>query len=162
LAGRTGLEPATSDVTRPAFSFSIPSHDPVGNRLSSVSAPIWTYNAQNQLLSQNGAIYTYDADGNLAQKVDFSGTWTYTWNADNQLTAVARNGTLSASFLYDPLVVSVSGKRVIGGTELCRLQGTSLLPFPAAARSPRRRFRTAHRTRSCTTSRTRAAAPARA
>jgi hypothetical protein len=30
----------------------------------------------------------------------------------------------------------------------------SLLPFPAAARSPRRRFRTAHRTRSCTRSRT--------
>jgi RHS repeat-associated protein len=87
-------------------------YDPVGNRLSSLSAPLWTYNAQNQLVSQNGAIYTYDANGNLAQRVDASGTWSYTWNAANQLTAVSRNGTLSASFLYDPL-----GRRVNkGGT----------------------------------------------
>jgi RHS repeat-associated protein len=88
------------------------SYDSVGNRLSSLSAPLWTYNEQNQLLSQNGAVYTYDANGNLAQKVDPSGTWTYTWNAENQLTAVSRNGTLAASFLYDAV-----GRRVNkGGT----------------------------------------------
>jgi rhomboid family GlyGly-CTERM serine protease len=62
----------------------------------------------------------------------------------------------SLGFVPVPLAHAVGGLAgMLGGL-------SSLLPFPAAARSPLRRFRTAHRSRSCTRSRTRAAAPARA
>jgi RHS repeat-associated protein len=83
------------------------SYDGVGNRLASASAPVWTYNTQNQLVSQGVTAYTYDANGNLAQKVEPGVTWAYTWNAANQLTSVTRNGIVSPVFLYDPL-----GRRV--------------------------------------------------
>jgi RHS repeat-associated protein len=94
-------------------------YDPVGNRLSSLSAPTWTYNARNELLSQGGTTYTYDANGNLSQKVEPGATWSYTWNAENQLTAVTKNGVVSPVFLYDP-----RGRRVKKGSTANPVQYT--------------------------------------
>jgi len=51
----------------------------------------------------SGATYTYDANGNLSQKVEGADTWVYTWNALNQLTAVSKNGASQATYKYDPL-----------------------------------------------------------
>jgi len=58
-------------------------------------------------VSGSGATYTYDANGNLSQKVEGGDTWVYTWNAENQLTKVEKNAAEMASFKYDPL-----GRRV--------------------------------------------------
>jgi RHS repeat-associated protein len=58
-------------------------------------------------LSGTGATYTYDANGNLAQKVDSGVTTTYTWDAQNRLTQVQNGGNAVATFAYDP-----SGRRV--------------------------------------------------
>jgi RHS repeat-associated protein len=60
----------------------------------------------------DGATYTYDANGNLVQKVEGVDTWTYEWNAENRLTRVTKNSTEQARFGYDPLgrrVEKVSG-----------------------------------------------------
>jgi RHS repeat-associated protein len=54
-----------------------------------------------------GAIYTYDSNGNLATKAEGTDSWTYSWNAENQLTRVEKNGAEVARFAYDPL-----GRRV--------------------------------------------------
>ena len=42
-----------------------------------------------------------DPNGNLAQKTDSTGTWTYTWNAENQLVRVTKDGAEVAAFAYD-------------------------------------------------------------
>jgi RHS repeat-associated protein len=50
-----------------------------------------------------GASYTYDANGNLTGKSDNGSTWVYTWNAENQLVKVAKDGSEIARYAYDPL-----------------------------------------------------------
>ncbi len=45
---------------------------------------------------------SYDANGNLVAKTEGADSWTYSWNALNQLTAVAKNGTNQATYSYDP------------------------------------------------------------
>jgi RHS repeat-associated protein len=58
----------------------------------------WTVNVPADAVS-----YAYDSNGNLTQKVDGSTTWTYEWNAENQLTRVLSNGSEVARYKYDPL-----------------------------------------------------------
>ena len=62
----------------------------------------------------DSATYAYDSNGNLAQKVEGSTTWTYEWNAENQLTRVLNNGSEVARYKYDP--VGRRGEKVIGAT----------------------------------------------
>ena len=54
-----------------------------------------TFNAANEMTSFNGTPQTYDANGNLAN----DGTNTYSWDAQNHLTAIV--GPNTASFAYD-------------------------------------------------------------
>jgi RHS repeat-associated protein len=54
-----------------------------------------TYNAANHQITFAGQTLTYDLNGNLTS----DGTNTYTWNARNQLVAVA--GPVAATFGYD-------------------------------------------------------------
>jgi RHS repeat-associated protein len=48
-----------------------------------------------------------DSNGNLTTKTEGSDNWVYTWNAENQLTKVDKNGVEVARFGYDP-----QGRRV--------------------------------------------------
>jgi YD repeat-containing protein len=54
-----------------------------------------------------GTTYTYDSNGNLTQRTQGTDTWTYSWNAENQLTKVEKNGAEVARFAYDAV-----GRRV--------------------------------------------------
>jgi RHS repeat-associated protein len=58
-------------------------------------------------VSGSGVSYDYDASGNLIEKDDGTDTWTYEWNAENQLIEVLKNAVSVATFAYDPL-----GRRV--------------------------------------------------
>jgi len=53
------------------------------------------------------ATYTYDANGNLATKVEGGSTWAYEWNAENRLVRVLKDTVEVASFAYD-----AAGRRV--------------------------------------------------
>jgi len=76
-------------------------YDPVGNRLSALNDPSWTYDEQNQLLSRAGSTYMYDAAGNLQTKAEGSDNWAYEWDAENRLTRVTKNSAETARFAYD-------------------------------------------------------------
>lgn len=54
-----------------------------------------------------------DSNGNLTSKTEGSDAWTYTWNAENQLTKVEKNSVEQARFAYDPLGRRV--EKVAGG-----------------------------------------------
>lgn len=87
--------------------------------------------------SPRGLGYTYDPNGNLSTKTEGSDTWTYTWNAENQLTKVEKNGAEVTRFSYDPLGRRV--ERVVGGITagytydrddlLREVRGTSTLKY---------------------------------
>lgn len=91
-------------------------YDPAGNRLSTIRAngtatllpnPVQAaYDAANEQIRFGNPLpaspnLTYDANGNLTSLTDATGTTTYTWDAQNQLSALAGPSGLTASFIYD-------------------------------------------------------------
>jgi RHS repeat-associated protein len=84
------------------------SYDAVGNRLSSLNIPSYTYNSSNELASTSAATYAYDNNGNPLTKTDSTGTTNYTWDYENRLTSVTLPGSGgTVTFKYDPF-----GKRI--------------------------------------------------
>jgi YD repeat-containing protein len=66
---------------------------------------------------------SYDSNRNLTQKVEASTTWTYEWNAENQLTRVLSNGSEVTRYKYDPVgrrVEKVAGSVTTANGERCR------------------------------------------
>ena len=83
---------------------------PPGSNTVTIQAQDGSGNVATKNYSVNvtgsGATYTYDANGNLASKVEpnilgGTDTWTYTWNALNQLTGATKNAVGVASYQYD-------------------------------------------------------------
>ena len=62
------------------------------------------------MTSAGSAIFCYDANGNMTQKIDGS-TTNYTYDAENRMTAVS--GAAAATFVYDGDGNRVKG--VVGG-----------------------------------------------
>jgi RHS repeat-associated protein len=52
-------------------------------------------------------LFPIDSNGNLTAKTEGSDSWTYEWNARNELTRATKNSVEQARFSYDPL-----GRRV--------------------------------------------------
>jgi RHS repeat-associated protein len=97
FSGQTPVPSGTSNVV-------VAATDPSGNTRT---------NIYQVSASGAGASYTYDANGNLATKSEGSDSWTYEWNAENQLTRVTKNSAEMARFSYDPLRRRV--ERTVGG-----------------------------------------------
>ena len=82
------------------------SYDSVGNRLTDIQRRSYTYNNGNELLSQNGTSFTFDANGNIVSKTDNCGTTTYSYDSENRLVGI--NGftincsPFTANYKYDP------------------------------------------------------------
>ena len=89
---------ATLDLPAGANNVTIQAQDGSGN----VATKVYSVNVIGVPSS-----YTYDANGNLAAKTEGADSWTYTWNALNQLTAVTKNAVSQATYSYDPM-----GRRV--------------------------------------------------
>jgi RHS repeat-associated protein len=108
--GQAAVGAGTTDVA-------VTATDPAGNARTN------TYR-----VSQSGATasYTYDPNGNLTTKTEGSDTWTYSWNAENQLTKVEKNGVEQARVSYDPLGRRV--EKVAGGVATSyTYDGTNIL-----------------------------------
>jgi RHS repeat-associated protein len=112
IAGQTS-EPATVSVNgRPArmlpgntFETEVPAETAATGL--SVSAQDPSTNVRTtvyQVPALAGPVtYTHDPNGNLTQKIEDGHTWTYEWDAENQLLHVTKDGTEAARFRYDPL-----------------------------------------------------------
>ena len=97
--------------------------DPVGNRLSSLSVPSYSYNTSNEVTATgSSSSYTYDNNGNTLSKVDGSGTTTYTWDFENRLTSVHPPGQTTVTFKYDPF-----GRRIQKGGSVFVYEGSNLI-----------------------------------
>jgi RHS repeat-associated protein len=75
-------------------------------RATDVNGNVTTKNYEVDVAG-NGATYTYDPNGNLTSKTEGTDNWAYTWNAENQLVKVEKNGAEAARFAYD-----AGGRRV--------------------------------------------------
>jgi YD repeat-containing protein len=69
-----------------------------------------TLNKPHAVMSTGSAIFCYDANGNMTQKIDGSST-SYTYDAENRMVSVS--GAASATFVYDGDGNRVKG--VVGG-----------------------------------------------
>jgi RHS repeat-associated protein len=93
-----------TQVTQGATTTESYSYDSVGNRLSSLGVPSYSYNSSNELTSNSAASFTYDANGNMLTKSNASGATQYAWDFDNRLSSVTLPGSGGAvTFKYDPL-----------------------------------------------------------
>ncbi|MGC1119518.1 MAG: RHS repeat-associated core domain-containing protein, partial [Candidatus Methanofastidiosia archaeon] len=76
------------------------SYDPVGNRLSTNDLTC-AYNAMNELVSRSdGTTFTYDEMGSTLTRTK-DDTWSYTYDARNQLEEVQKNQTVVGHYGYD-------------------------------------------------------------
>lgn len=79
-------------------------YDAVGNRLTSLSIPSYTYNNSNELTATSSTTFTYDNNGNVLTETDGTGTTLYQWDFENRLISVTLPGSGgSVSFRYDPM-----------------------------------------------------------
>jgi RHS repeat-associated protein len=82
-------------------------------------------------------LFAIDSNGNLTQKVEGSDTWTYEWNANNELTRVTKNSVEQARFSYDPrgrrvekVASGVTTSYVYDGARILReVRGSSTLKY---------------------------------
>jgi RHS repeat-associated protein len=108
-------------------------YDPAGRRMAvygtygRTSLPTATtanavYDLANRLTSWNGATAVHDNNGNLTN----DGTFTYTYNARNQVTGVSQGQTTLGAFVYDGLGRRVS-RTVSGATTKPAYDGWNLV-----------------------------------
>jgi RHS repeat-associated protein len=90
-------------------------YDLAGNLLSDGES-IYTYDAQNRLLSETGAdgttTYTYDAAGNLLKKVSPDGSTEYAYTAQNKLESGKQADGQSSTYTYNALGVRIQNVQV--------------------------------------------------
>jgi RHS repeat-associated protein len=78
-------------------------YDSVGNRLSSLNVPSYSYNSSNELTSTPSLSFTYDNNGNTLSKTTSGATAQYTWDFENRLSsAILPVSSGTVTFKYDP------------------------------------------------------------
>jgi RHS repeat-associated protein len=104
-----------TQVTQGSSTTETYSYDPVGNRLSSLGMPTYSYNSSNELTSNSSGSYAYDANGNTLS--DASGRQ-YTWDFENRLTQAVVPGTNggTTTFKYDPFGRRIQKSGPLGTT----------------------------------------------
>ena len=101
---RLTSETITKGKTKTTYTYA---YDNVSNRtLKTVDGDetVYTYNALNQLVSEDGTTYEYDNAGNLVRVVGTGKTALYVYNADNKLvkaTVQQGNNVVVETYTYD-------------------------------------------------------------
>jgi RHS repeat-associated protein len=103
------------------------SYDGVGNRTASHLSASYGYQPFNKLTSTATATYIYDNNGNLTSKTDGSGTTTFTFNEENQLTQVALPSGLTVNYKYDGLGRRIQRTTTAGANERYVYDGADAL-----------------------------------
>lgn len=96
-----------TSATHPGQTTESYTYDPLGNRTASHYSTSYSYQSFNKVVTIGTNSYAYDSNGNLTQKIDSTGTWTYTWDYENRLKQVTRPDSTTITYKYDAL-----GRRV--------------------------------------------------
>jgi RHS repeat-associated protein len=91
-------------------------YDAVGNRTASHQSSSYSYQPFNRVVAIGSNTYTYDSNGNLMQKIDTNGTWTYAWDYENRLKQVTRPDSTTVSYKYDALGRRIQRSKSAGGS----------------------------------------------
>jgi RHS repeat-associated protein len=94
-----------TEATKPDTDAEAYTYDALGNRLTAASHDgLWSYNANNQLLSYADISYEYDDNGNMIRKlVNGVTAFHYIYDVEDRLVRVERgDGTTVAAYYYDP------------------------------------------------------------
>jgi RHS repeat-associated protein len=85
-------------------------YDSTGNR-TQLNSTTYTYNEMNELLSLldpgGNSTFTYDGHGNLITKDDGQNLWEYSYDCENRLLSVKKDGQVTEEYFYDG-----EGKRI--------------------------------------------------
>ncbi len=78
----------------------------MSNRLTDIQARGYTYNNGNELLSQNGTSFSYDANGNMVSKTGSIGATSYVYDSENRLVQINTQPVTGnpqlVTYKYDP------------------------------------------------------------
>ncbi|MBK8741425.1 MAG: RHS repeat protein [Betaproteobacteria bacterium] len=88
-------------------------YDSVGNRVQTARGGIpttFTYNSNDQILSDGTAAYAWDANGNLIRKTQGATVTQYVFDPENRLLSIVGN-SLSNQYAYD-----ADGNRILAAT----------------------------------------------
>ncbi|WP_068984833.1 hypothetical protein [Lysinibacillus xylanilyticus] len=86
------------------FDFLHRSVDDVGNLYETKEKTDRVYGAGSRLLETREAIFSYDEEGNLVQKVENNGgTWKYEYNGNGMMSKVIKPDNTEVTFKYDSL-----------------------------------------------------------
>jgi RHS repeat-associated protein len=85
-------------------------YDSTGNRIQ-LDSTTYTYNEMNELLSlsdpSGNSTFTYDIHGNLITKDDGQNLWEYSYDHENRLLSIKKDGQVTEEYFYDG-----DGKRI--------------------------------------------------
>jgi YD repeat-containing protein len=86
-----------------------------GNLSSKTGLGNYTYNTSHKhaVASATGVSFLYDANGNMTSRTIGGNTFTFTYDAENHMMQVKKNGIVFATFIYDG-----DGNRVQGTVDL--------------------------------------------
>lgn len=115
---------AVANFESPAESYG---YDAVGNRTSSHLSGSYGYQPFNRLSSSANATYSYDNNGNLVSRTDASGTTTYGFNEENQLTQVVLPSGVNVIYKYDGLGRRIQRTTNAGANERYIYDGSDVL-----------------------------------
>jgi RHS repeat-associated protein len=76
-------------------------YDGTGNLIGSPLGGRAVYGRGNRIETAGSERFEFDADGNLIARRDGSHEWRYTWDRDDQLEGVLRDGVQVAAYQYD-------------------------------------------------------------
>jgi RHS repeat-associated protein len=90
-------------ATHPAGTFANEAYtyDAAGNRISSSGTSL-VYDANNRLVSDGTATFTYDNEGDLLSRTDSGGVTNYVWDSDHHLVGVRKPDGTTTTYRYDP------------------------------------------------------------
>lgn len=93
-----------TEATHPTSPTEQFAYDAVGNRIPDFGK-FYDHNELNQLLEDDSCRYSYDADGNMTQKVNKNtlDTTVYVWDIENRLTSVQLPDGGFVEYVYGPL-----------------------------------------------------------
>ena len=102
-------------------------YDAVGNRTTSHTSSLYNYQPSNRVVGTSNASYSYDNNGNMLTRTDGTGTTTFSWTEENQLSRVTMPNGVAIDYKYDALGRRIQRATSAGGSARYVYDGDDVL-----------------------------------